>query len=141
MGTGIDGGIDGGSASGGGPVIIPPPPPPPPPDSTFSARVEAMDRSIQLRLGGELVTYQPATGGAVEVTGLFDERYLLVTGDGDGQAGVSTLIPAVFFRLSDLPSDPEFDDPLINIRGIVYRVFERKPDGIGGIILALRVDG
>lgn len=140
MGTGIDGGIDGGSASGG-PVLVPPPPAPPPPDSAFAARVEAMDRSVQLLLGGEAVIYQPATGGPVEVTGVFDERYELVTGDGDGQAGVSTIVPAIWFRLSDLPSDPEFDDPLINIRGIVYRVFERKPDGLGGIILALRVDG
>lgn len=139
MGTGIEGGIEGGGAGGSSPV--PPPPAPPTPGGDFAARVEAMDRDIQLRLGGELVTYQPATGGPVPVTGVFDERYELVTGDVDGQAGVSTLVPAIFLRLSDLPSDPEFDDPLINVRGIVYRVHEREPDGIGGIILALRVDG
>lgn len=103
----------------------------------FADLVEATDRAAQAHLGGVIVTYEPSEGDPVSVTGIFDAQYVLAKGD--GEAGVETLGPAVFFRLSDLPVDPELDDPKLTIAGVSYRVIERRgPDGMGGIVLALR---
>lgn len=103
----------------------------------FDALVAQADRAVQSALGGELVTYDPAgAAAAVVVTGVFDAQYVLAKGS--AEAGVETLGPAVFFRQADLPTDPELDDPTLTIRGINYRVIERRPDGMGGIVLALR---
>ena|SRR6185503_1017921 len=107
----------------------------------FSDLVAAADRVAMADLGGESVTYTPTVGSpppaAVPVTGIFDSKYVLA--EGDAHAGVEALGPAVFFRLSDLPTDPEVDDPTLTIRGNVYRVVERRPDDMGGIVLALRL--
>lgn len=105
--------------------------------SPFAALVELIDRSVLDVLGGEAVVYQPADDDPVEVTGVFDARYVLAKGD--PEAGVETLGPAVFLRLDDLPTDPELDDPILIIRALEYRVIERRTDGIGGIVLALRL--
>ncbi len=102
----------------------------------FSDLVALVDRAAQAALGGELLTYTPEAVGPVEVTGIFDEQYVLAKGT--AEAGVETLGPAVFLRLEDLPTDPEDDEPTLTIRGAVYRVTERRPDGMGGIVLALR---
>lgn len=82
------------------------------------------------------ITYQPAVGPAVHVSGIFDEIYALAKGDPD--AGVESLGPAVFLRLEDLPVDPEVDDPTLIIAGVGYRVVERRPAGLGAIMLGLR---
>lgn len=111
----------------------------PAPLTGFAAQVEQVDRAAMAELGGEPVIYQPAIGDPVEVTGIFDDRFVL--SQGDAEAGVETVGPAVFLRLEDLPTDPEQDDPVIVIRGLVYRVIERRPDDMGGIVLALRVAG
>lgn len=103
---------------------------------SFAELVAAADRAGQTLLGGETVTYQPAVGSPVDVTGFFDSQYVLAKGT--AEAGVETLGPAVFVRLEDLPTNPEDDDPTLTIRGDNYRVIERRPDGIGGIVLALR---
>jgi hypothetical protein len=47
----------------------------------------------------------------------------------------------VFFRVEDLPSDLEEDDQTLTIGGVDYRVIERMPDGLGGVMLALRTIG
>ncbi len=103
---------------------------------SFHELVAQADRAAQARLGGELVTYKPQSGPAVEVTGMFDEQYVLAKGT--AEAGVETLGLAVFLRLEDLPTHPKDDKPTLTIRGVDYRVTERRPDGIGGIVLALR---
>jgi hypothetical protein len=104
----------------------------------FSDLVTAADRVVHSKLGGETITYDPAGASpAVSVTGIFDEQFVLAKGD--GEAGVETLGPAVFFRLEDLPVDPEDDDPTLTIRGDAYRVTQRRPDGMGGIVLAVRL--
>lgn len=103
---------------------------------SFSALVAAADRAAQAALGGETVTYAPEVGDPVEVTGIFDENYVLAKGS--AEAGVEALGPAVFFRLEDLPVDPEDDEPTLTIRSVSYSVVERRPDGMGGIVLALR---
>lgn len=102
----------------------------------FAELVAAADRAVQANLGGEPVTYQPAAGSAVVVVGVFDAVYVLTKGD--AEAGVETLGPAVFLRLEDLPVNPEDDEPTLLLGAVEYRVIERRPDGIGGIVLALR---
>jgi hypothetical protein len=111
---------------------------------SFADLIAAADRVAFAAFGdrdanGEPIpmTYQPTTGPAVPVTGIFDENYLLAKGT--AEAGVEALGPAVFFRLEDLPIDPEDDeDPTVTIRGVAYRVIEHRPDGVGGIVLPLR---
>lgn len=103
---------------------------------SFADLVAGMDRAAQSALGGVTVTYDPAVGAPVPVIGIFDELYVLAKGTAN--AGVEALGPAVFFRLSDLPVDPETDDPTLTINSVAYRVIERRPDGMGGIVLALR---
>lgn len=105
--------------------------------ATFAELVESTDRAAQAHLGGEPVTYQPAVGPAVTITGIFDLVYALAKGS--PEAGVETLGPAVFLRLEDLPADLEDDEPVLTIRGVAYRVVEPMPDGgMGGIVLGLR---
>lgn len=103
---------------------------------SYADLVARADRATETNLGGESMTYTPAVGAPVMVTGIFDAPYVLAKGS--AEAGVEALSPAVFFRLEDLPVDPEDDDPTITIRGVDYRVVERRPDGMGGIVLQLR---
>jgi hypothetical protein len=106
---------------------------------SFDELVAAADRIAMAVFGEpELVTYAPQVGDALEVTGIFDLQYVLAKGS--AEAGVEALGPAVFLRLEDLPEDPtdESTEPTLTIRGVVYIVTERRPDGLGGIVLELR---
>jgi len=103
----------------------------------FSDLVAAADRVAFASLGGETVTYAPAVGSPVPVTGIYDSNFVLVKGTAN--AGVEAGVPAIFFRISDLPVDPLTDTPTITIRGNDYRVIERDPDDMGGIVLTLRL--
>jgi hypothetical protein len=105
---------------------------------TFADLVESMDRVVQAKLDGETVTYDPAAGAAVQVVGVFSETASIAKGT--AEAGVEVLGPSIFFRLDDLPVDPEDDEPAITIRGNVYEVIRRIPDGMGGVTLELRLD-
>jgi hypothetical protein len=102
---------------------------------SFFDLIADIDRTAQRLLGGEPMIYRPEVGDPVTVVGIFDQQYVLARGN--AHAGVETLSPAVFLRLEDLPTDPEDDEPTLTIRAVVYRVGERKPDGIGGIVLEL----
>lgn len=104
--------------------------------TTFAELVAATDRVAQAKLGGETVTYTSPSGPPVDVTGIFDPSYVLAKGD--AQAGVEALGPAVFVRLEDLPAELEDDEPTLTIRSVDYRVIERLPDGMGGVVLRLR---
>ena len=92
---------------------------------------------------GEPVTYTPQGGPPTSVRpngdpliGIFDLQYVLAKGS--AEAGVESLGPAVFLLLEDLPTNPEDDEPTLTIGAVTYRVTERRPDGMGGIVLALR---
>ncbi len=104
---------------------------------SFGELVAGIDRAAMGLLGGESVIYRPTVEAEVEVVGVFDERYVLAKGD--AEAGVETIGPAVFLRLEDLPVEPEDDEPIVEIRGVEYRVIERQPDGMGGVVLVLRL--
>lgn len=111
--------------------------PPPIFVSPFNRLVERVDRAAIAILGGEPIVYTPQGGAGVTIMGLYDSAFAIAKGS--AEAGVETQGPAVFVRFDDLPTDPEVDDPILTIRGVDYRVIERIPDGIGGIVLALRV--
>ena len=93
----------------------------------FADLVLGIDRAALLHLGGVAVIYQPASGPAVTVEGMFDDHYYLTD---DGQA-------AVFLLLADLPVHPDDDDPVLTIEGKDWHVRLRQPDGLGGIRLVL----
>lgn len=104
---------------------------------SFADLIAAADRvALDVFAEATPITYTPDGGAAVEVAGIFDENYVLAKGA--AQAAVEAVGPAVFLRLSDLPVDPEADDPTLTIRGVEYTVRERRPDGMGGIVLELR---
>lgn len=79
-------------------------------------------------------TYTPEDGAPVSVQGVFDAAYVRVD---VGEAGVSSSGPSVFYRLADLPADPELDEPTVAVNGVGYRVVEVKKDGQGGVRLLL----
>jgi len=100
---------------------------------SFFTLLERCDASVQTILG-EDVTYAPSVGEVVTVGGVFDAAYVRVDA---GEAGVSSSGPAVFLRLSELPSDPMTDTPVLTIRGVEYELREVEPDGMGGVLLLL----
>lgn len=105
--------------------------------SAFTDLVAELDQAVMAELGGEQVIYQPAVGAAVTITGMFDAQYVLA--QGDAETGVEVAGPAVFLRLNELPVDPALDEPILTIRGTNYNAKKRNPDGVGGILLTLRV--
>jgi hypothetical protein len=107
----------------------------------FADLMAAADQVVIENLGGESVIYRPQYGtpGGVTVIGIVSFPPLLATGD--AQSSVQARADSVFFRLADLPIDPEGDNPTLIIRGVAYRVAERQPDDAGGITLLLRVMG
>lgn len=104
----------------------------------FADHVARLDRNVRTVLGGEQVVYRPGGGApAVSVTGIFEERYVLV--QGTAEAGVGTVAPAVFLQLADLPVDPRDDEPTLTIRGRDYKLSEPQFAGMGSIVLVLQL--
>lgn len=102
----------------------------------FVELVAAMDRAAMGHLGAVDVVYQSINGQSPTVKGIFDAQYILAKGD--AESGVESRGPAVFLRLADLPIPPGSDAPILTIGGTNYRVTERAPDGLGGVLLHLR---
>lgn len=95
---------------------------------TFPALVAGTDRAVQRNLGAVEITYQPSVGAPVLLQAMFDPTFVL---DDQGRSGVEQTVPSVFFRLEDLPLDPDDDDPTITVAGVDYRVRERIRDRVG----------
>lgn len=108
----------------------------------WAEQLAATDRAVAGQLGRP-VTYAPAVGAPVSVTGIYDAAYLAAD---PGSPGVSTSSPAVFLQLADLPTDPEDDEPTITIpaSGVApaagsFEVIEVKKDSNGaGVLLRLQ---
>lgn len=101
---------------------------------SFEDLLISVDVRVRAQLGGNVV-YSPGIGTPVTVRGVFDRAYQLVD---LGAPGISSTCPAVFLRLSDLPSSPITDGSCsVTAAGVVYRIREARPDGLGGVLLAL----
>lgn len=101
----------------------------------FTDLLANTDRVVRAALGDATIVYTPTVGDPVTVSGIFDATYQHVDA---GQVGASGSGPAVFLRLSDLPSDP-CDDlaATVTIAGTGYTIFEAKPDGQGAVLIRL----
>lgn len=103
----------------------------------FADLLTVADRAVRGILGGAVV-YAPGTGAAVTVQGVFDAAYVRVD---LGQSGVSSVGPAVFLRLEDLPSSPDADSACrVTVAGVTYLAHTVEPDGLGGVRLLLTRD-
>jgi hypothetical protein len=103
----------------------------------FTAHIARVDAKVTGGPTGGPVTYTPGVGTAVDVRGVFDALYEKVEA---GNTGVSSSGPAVFLRLSELPSDPSDDvDARVTVAATEYKVREAQPDGMGGVHLLLQV--
>lgn len=100
---------------------------------SFDDLVGVVD-SVVLETLGTTIGYASGAGATVQVRGIFDAAYVLVEAN---HTGVSSSGPAVYLRLSELPSNPSEDDPVITAGGVAYRVREAKPDSMGGVMLLL----
>lgn len=101
---------------------------------SWADTVRRMDRKV-LKHFGQPTTYRPDGGDPVTVTGVFDETFRLVE---TGHSDVQSTAPAVWYRLADLPVDPEEDTPRIEIGDHEYRVVMKQKDGQGGVRLILQ---
>ena len=100
----------------------------------FRDLLAVADRAAQKHLGGT-VRYTPTNGASAEVAGVFEAGHVRADA---GQAGMTTVGPAVFLRLEDLPSDPELDEGAsVTVSGVEYRIHEPAKDGQGGVTLYL----
>jgi hypothetical protein len=103
----------------------------------FDGLVDAALVEIIAHLGSD-TTYQTGDvpSATAAVRGVFDEPYVLVD---TGTPGVASSDPTVFYRLADLPTDPEVDTGArITRGGVVYRAKTVQKDGRGGVRLLLR---
>lgn len=102
---------------------------------SFADLLQAVDVTSRALLGEDVI-YTPGVGAAVTARGIFDAAYVRVDA---GNAGVSSSVPAVFLSLDDLPTDPSDDeDCRVTRLGVIYKVREAEPDGLGGVLLFLQ---
>lgn len=100
----------------------------------FADLLGIADRAVREILGSS-VSYAPGTGAPVSVLGVFDAAYQRVD---LGSSGVSSVGPAVFLRLEDLPTNPETDAACrVTVAGVTYLAHTVEPDGLGGVRLLL----
>lgn len=87
---------------------------------------------------GELVTYQPAAGAPLTVTGVYDRPFL--DAELAGGTGVSTTAPVIGVQLSQFSLAPAQGDRLTVLRtGESFIVREVQPDSHGWAKLLLNV--
>lgn len=85
---------------------------------------------------GEAITYLPAAGGSLSITGVFDEAYSDV--DLAGGTAVTTDSPVLGVQLSQFPATPAQGDQLTVMRtATTYVIREVRPDGHGSARLLL----
>ncbi|HDR9065482.1 TPA: head-tail joining protein [Burkholderia contaminans] len=88
---------------------------------------------------GEALTYQPASGAAYPITGVFAEPYRRQEFDGDGSAVWVTVAPSVGFQLSQLKAPVTKNDRVTRLKtGHSYVITEPQPNGLGWLNLKLK---
>jgi len=78
--------------------------------------------------------YIPKVGVGFDVRGIFDNEYKAV--DPDTQAIVSSLVPNLGVKLSDLPQSPQNGD-MVFVQDQKFRIIEVQKDVHGGARLFL----
>ncbi|MCL5743465.1 MAG: hypothetical protein M1541_05985 [Acidobacteria bacterium] len=84
-----------------------------------------------LNVFGRQVTYRPAAGASVVITGILETGVRL-------EANAPGTYALLFLRWADLPQPPVPADE-VEIGGATYKVFEVEADAAGGVKLALRI--
>jgi hypothetical protein len=79
---------------------------------------------------GQAVTYIPATGLSVTINAVFDEAYQAVVLDRESGAQITTTLPALKVRISDLVTAPHVHDHA-TVAGTTYEVSDVRPDSSG----------
>lgn len=92
----------------------------------FSALNQATARTF-----GEAVEWLDAPARAAG--GIFDSRHF--EAEGEGQVGVSQLVTTLTVDLADTGAIA--DGERLTVRGVTYRVADRRPDGQGMTVLVL----
>lgn len=87
---------------------------------------------------GEAVTYTPAGGSALGLTGIFLAAFQEISFDRDG-AQLTTVNPVLDVRLSVFGDVTPAQDDQVVVRGNTYNVSDVRPDGIGGARLVLKL--
>jgi hypothetical protein len=86
---------------------------------------------------GEPITYTPAGGSPIAISGVFDPAYTHVTLNDSG-IPFTSILPVLGIRMLVLPQAPEQDD-LVTARGLNYIVRDALPDGRGHYKLLLNL--
>lgn len=84
---------------------------------------------------GEEVTFTPATGPEITVSGIFDKAYHRAELQGD--VAVTTTAPALGCRASSFTGELPAQDDVFTIRGDDYRVVDVDADGLGHLHIRL----
>jgi len=83
---------------------------------------------------GERATFYPVKGGSYPITGIFDNEYEAV--DPDTEQIISATQPVFGVNLFDFSFEIKAGDKL-KIRNVLYKIYEKRPDGQGGASLIL----
>lgn len=87
---------------------------------------------------GEPVSYRPAAGGSLQITGVFDDAYLKEVMFEDASSGVTTVSAVLGVQLSQFPSTPVQNDQLyVPSANATFLVREVRADSRGGAKLML----
>jgi len=89
---------------------------------------------------GRQALYAPSGGAPIPVSGIFTDGYKSPVIDGDGNPAWTTTAPTFCVRANDLPSFPAKNDR-VTIDAKQYVVMDARPDGVGWIVLPLKVAG
>jgi hypothetical protein len=105
----------------------------------FSDLLAQVDAATTDHLGDD-ISYVPAVGDPVTISGIFDALYELVD---PRDPGVSMYAPAVGVRLVDLPANPaesssERQGARVVVGSKTYTIREAQPDGKGWVVLILQ---
>lgn len=97
---------------------------------------ERVDKILtkSVKVFGEDVTFYPRAGGVFKVRAIFDNEYFGL--DVQTEKYVSVNQPNLGYNINDLPVDIVVEDAVL-IRGIKYKIQDKREDGQGGARLML----
>lgn len=99
----------------------------------FRERVDRVLNLCKKEFGEDAILY-PKSGGSYDIRGIFDNEYSAV--DPDTEQIISATQPVFGINLFDFNFEIR-DGDKIKIRNVMYKIYERRPDGQGGSSLLL----